>query len=76
MKDFLEQLADLEVRDPPPEFDRSLHERLNRSLVVQHVLDLMLGAIPWAIAHFFGAVVGFVKFTATGKFDPPKGSDE
>ena len=45
MKDFLEQLADGEVREPPPDFDRRLHLRVNRTLVVQHVIDFFIGAI-------------------------------
>ncbi|MGD0898912.1 MAG: hypothetical protein ABR915_13825 [Thermoguttaceae bacterium] len=68
MKDFLEQLAEIEVRDPPPEFDRQLHQRLNRSLVVQHVVELVTGAAPWALGHFFRALGGFVAFTLTGEF--------
>ena len=32
MKDFLEQLADGKVREPPPDFRRRLHQRLNRTL--------------------------------------------
>ena len=69
MKDFLEQLAELEVRDPPPQFDRSLHDRVNRWLLVQHLVDLFLGAIPWAMMHFLGAVIGFVRLSATGRFE-------
>jgi hypothetical protein len=67
MKDFLEQLAEIEVRDPPPEFDRQLHERLNRLLLAQHLADFLLGGVPWAIVHFFRGVVDFFAVTLTGK---------
>ena len=69
MKDFLEQLAEIEVRDPPPDFDRQLHQRVNRSLMIQHLLDLVFGAAPWALACFFRALVGLCTFSLTGKFD-------
>lgn len=69
MKDFLEQLAEIEVRDPPPDFDRQLHQRVNRSLMVQHLLDLALGAAPWAMVCFLRALVGLCTFSLTGKFD-------
>jgi hypothetical protein len=74
MKDFLEQLAEIETPPPPAEFDRQLHERLNRSLMAQHLLDFAVGAVPWALGHFFRAVVGTLGFTLTGKFGGrPKG---
>ena len=69
MKDFLEQLADLEVRELPPQFDRQLPQRVNRSLLVQHVVELATGAAPWALAQFFHAVGGFFALSLTGKFD-------
>jgi hypothetical protein len=68
MKDFLEQLAELEVREPPPQFDRQLHQRLNRALVAQHVVEMVTGAAPWALAQFFRAVGGFFVLSLTGKF--------
>jgi hypothetical protein len=69
MKDFLEQLADLEVRQPPPEFDRQLHDRLNRALLVQHIADLILGGVPWALSHFVRSVGGWFRLTFTGKLN-------
>jgi hypothetical protein len=68
MRDFLEQLADREVREPPPDFDRRLHERVNRTLVVQHVIDFFVGAIAWSAAHFFRAAFGWLFLTITGRF--------
>ena len=68
MKDFLEQLADLEVREPPPDFNRRLHQRVNRMLVVQHVIDFFLGAIASAATHFFRATLGWLQYTITGRY--------
>jgi len=69
MTDFLDQLAEMEVGEPPPEFDRRFHERLNRSLTVQHVVDLLTGAVPWAVLLFLRAALGVAAFSLTGKFE-------
>jgi hypothetical protein len=66
--DILEQLAALEVEAPPAEFDRRLHDRVNRCLLWQQLLDLVLGALPWALLNFVRSVAGFTAFTATGRF--------
>lgn len=66
--DFLEELAQLEVPAPPAAFDDQLHQRVNASLVVQQVLDLMLGAAPWAMLHFVEAVVGLIGLSVTGRY--------
>ena len=68
MKDFLEQLAERQVREPPADFDRRLHQQVNRMLVVQHIFDFFLGAIGWSTTHFFRATLGWLRFTLTGKF--------
>jgi hypothetical protein len=68
MKDFLEKLADKKVREPPPDFNRRLHQRVNRILVVQHLIDFFVGAIAWSATHFFRATIGWLLFTITGKF--------
>ncbi len=75
--DFLEQLATLEVRQPPPEFDRTLHQHVNRALLTQHLLGLAVGCIPWVLTHFLRGMVGAVVFSMTGRFgDPEPQKDE
>ena len=69
MSDLLEQLADLEVPPPPAQFDRQLHERVNRSLVTSQLVDLLARGLPWALLHFARAVVGLVGFTLTGHYE-------
>jgi hypothetical protein len=69
--DFLEQLAKIEVRQPPPEFDRQLHQRVNRTLLAQHLLGLVVGSIPWAVAQFLRCVLGALAFSVTGRFEDP-----
>ena len=74
-EDFLEQLANLEVQEPPAAFDRQLHQRVNRSLATQHLLDLAVGAFPWAVCHLLRALAGAVAFSATGRFDDERKAD-
>lgn len=66
--DFLEQLADVEVPPPPENFDRQLHQRVNRSLLAVQLTDLVCGALPWAVWHMCRALGGLVTLTVTGKF--------
>ncbi|MGA2254497.1 MAG: hypothetical protein ABSG53_07545 [Thermoguttaceae bacterium] len=68
MKDFLEQLADVEVCEPPADFNWRLHQRVNRTLLIQHVVDFLVGAIAWSAPHFFRAALGWLLLTITGKF--------
>jgi hypothetical protein len=68
MKDFLEQLAEIEVREPPPEFNRQLHQQVNRTLIVQQVFDLFAGAIVYSAKHFLQAAIGWLFMTVTGRF--------
>jgi hypothetical protein len=59
----------LEVPPPPAEFDRQLHQRVNRALVLRHFLDLTFNGIPWAMLHFLRAVVALAGVTLTGRLD-------
>jgi hypothetical protein len=70
MPDLFEQLAQSEVPPPPVEFDRQLHERVNRSLLAMHVADLLIGAMPWAILQLLSALGGFLRLTISGSFGP------
>ena len=69
MVNLLEQLADLEVPPPPAQFDRQLHQRVNRSLLVWQLVDLVVSAMPWAMLHFARALVGLITFTVTGRYE-------
>jgi hypothetical protein len=71
MANLLEQLADLEVPPAPPaaQFDRQLHERVNRSLFVWQLVDLVVSGLPWAMLHFSRALVGLIVFTVTGQYE-------
>ncbi len=70
--DFLDQLATLEAPQPPPEFDRQLHQRLNRALLTQHLLGLAAGCLPWVLGCFLRGLLGAVIFSITGRFGEPE----
>ena len=74
--DLFEQLAEVEVPPPPSDFDRNLHNRLNRSLTVQHVVDFGLGALPITALELLRAVLGMVAFSVTGEFTSKKNSGD
>lgn len=69
-RDVLEQLADKPVPPVPVTFDRSVHDRLNRWLLVGQLLDLALKAMGYTLLHFSRAVLGLLTLTVTGKFEP------
>jgi hypothetical protein len=71
-RDFLEQLAELDVPAPPAEFDRQFHRRLNHALLLQQTLDLVVRAMPWAMLHLARALAGAIDYTLTGRFHGPE----
>jgi hypothetical protein len=74
--DLLEQLAELEVPPPPAGLDRQVHQRVNRSLLVLHLLDLGLRAMPWAMWHLSRALVAGLLRTAIGRWPDRPGGPE
>ena len=74
--DLLEQLAKAEIPPVPETLDRQVHQRLNDTLLVLHVLDFMVRAVPYALLHFSRAVVGLVGYSLTSKFELPRDSRE
>jgi hypothetical protein len=69
--DFLERLAEQEIPPLPESFEQRVHERVNYSLVMLHVLDLAVRGMPWAMLQFGRAVVGLVMMSLSGRFEPP-----
>jgi len=67
--DLLDRLAQTEVPPPPATFDSQLHDKVNRSLVITQFVDLFVAGLPWAILQFSRALLGFVAFTVTGRYD-------
>ena len=69
--DFLERLAEQEIPPLPDSFEQRVHERVNYSLVVLHVLDLAERGMPWAMLCFGRAVIGLVMMSLSGRFESP-----
>jgi hypothetical protein len=67
---LLEQLADLDVPPPPAKFDTQLHDRVNRSLLREQLVDLFVSGLPWAALEFGRAMIGLVSLTLTGRYEP------
>lgn len=65
--DFLEQLADGEVPPVPVDFDHGVHQRVNRLLLLGHLIGFGLLALPYAMLHFVRGVAGFLELTMTGR---------
>ena len=71
--DFLDQLAAIEAPQPPPEFDRKLHQRGESRLLVQHLLGLAVGCVPWAAVPLPPRPCwGRWRSASPGRFEPPE----
>ena len=73
--DLWAQLANSDVPAPPAEFDRQVHGRINKNLLVQHLLDLGLQGMLFALGHFALAWLHLVILTLTGKVETPRKKD-
>ena len=72
--DPLTQLAEATVPPLPADFDRSVHERLNRTLAVGQLTEFACIALPCALAEFARAVAAAVVYTSSGRY--PAASQE
>jgi hypothetical protein len=66
--DLFEQLAEQEVPPVPENLSRGVHRRLNRALVVLHLVEFTLCVLPYCVASFSRAVIGFFVQTISGRF--------
>jgi len=70
--DLFERLADAEVPPMPDNFDREVHQRLNKALLVVHFAELATKGMAFAAAHFLAATWGLLIFTLSGRFGPDR----
>ena len=66
--DLLEQLADAKIPPLPADFDRSVHQRLNRTLAVGQLTEFVCLALPSALAEFARAMAAAALYTSSGKY--------
>lgn len=69
-QDLLEQLAGTDVPPPPADFDRSVHQRLNRTLVVGQLIEFVAVVLPLSVLEFARAMAASLIFTSSGRFPP------
>ena len=67
-KGLLESLAERDVPGVPADLNRRVHQRLNRALLISHLIDLTLAGLPYLTIHFCHSIGHFLKFTLTGRF--------
>ena len=62
-----EQLAVLEVPEPPQPLDLHVRQRLNRILLIHHMLDFLFGAVPRVFATLANPLAHLIEHTLTGR---------
>jgi len=72
MDDLLERLTELKVPPPPDSLKRDVHQRVNRALLVQHIVELATQGAIYAGGHLLRGLVGLVVYTLTGKYPKEK----
>jgi hypothetical protein len=70
---LLESLAERDVPPVPADLNRRVHARLNRALLVAHLIDLTLGVLPCLAVHFCRAVGHLLVVSFTGRFESSRG---
>lgn len=68
--DLLEQLADAKIPPLPADFDRSVHQRVNRTLAVGQLTEFICLALPCALAEFARALGAAALYTSSGQYPP------
>ena len=66
---LLNSLARHDVPPVPAAFSERIHQRLNRALLATHLIDLVVGAVPYLAIHFLRGVGHLITATFTGRFE-------
>jgi hypothetical protein len=74
--DLLERLAETAVPPLPADFDRAVHQRLNRTLVVGHLIDFAAVALPMALVEFARAAIAAALYTLSGRYPTTTNTQE
>jgi hypothetical protein len=65
---LLDQLAETPAPEPPPTLLREVHLRVNRVLIIQHLVDFALRMVPCVALEFARATGALAWFTFTGDY--------
>lgn len=66
--DLFEQLAESEVPPAPETLECQVHQRVNRVLLLLHIVDFVVRGLPWTALRFGRAVAALLSFTLLGRF--------
>ena len=67
--ELVETQAEGRVRPPPKNLVRRVHRRLNRWLLLLHLVEFVLQVVPYVAGHFVRAVLGWLMFTISGEYE-------
>jgi hypothetical protein len=67
--DLLERLREADVPDVPVDIDERIHQRLNTSLTVTHLVDFVCQALPATFAEFAKPLGELVRQSVTPQND-------
>lgn len=73
MEDLLERLTQLKVPPAPKSLKREVHHRLNRTLLLQQIVELATYGVLYASGHLLRGLLGLVAYTLTGKYPIDRG---
>ena len=66
---LFEHLAEVRVPPPPKNLVRRVHRRLNRWLLLLHLVEFVLQVVPYVAGHFVRAVLGWLMLTISGEYE-------
>jgi hypothetical protein len=67
-RNVFDELSDQQVPERPPEFQRQVHETLNKRLTTAHLVEFSVRLLPYAFFYFFQSLCGAVIFSFTGQY--------
>ncbi len=72
---LLERMAETEAPAPPPSLSVEVHRSVNRSLIVQQLLDFALRIVPLAMLEFARATGALLWYSFAGAFPRARNTD-
>jgi hypothetical protein len=67
---LLDQLRQDPIPAPPKRLRGGVRERVNSTLTVLQVTDLVVRGLPFVLTHLAQALGGFLAYTLTGTYEP------
>lgn len=67
---LFEQLGQEPIPAPPKRLRGEVRQRVNSTLLVLQITDLVVRGLPFVLVHFAQALGGLLAFTLTGTYEP------